>query len=98
MIVAYPPPKDIDALGAIYHQEHVAVAVARLEGKTKILATKVLQSPEDTPSSIGSPKFTFLQWKPCSGAPAPRERRRRCQRREDLVWRASHHDCGRGYL
>jgi hypothetical protein len=48
LIFAYPPPKDIDALEAIYHKEHVAMAVARLEGKTKILATKVLQSLQDT--------------------------------------------------
>jgi uncharacterized protein (TIGR02118 family) len=51
LIVAYPPPKDIDTFEAIYHQEHVPMAVAKLEGKTKIVATKVLQSPQ------GSPRF-----------------------------------------
>ena len=49
LIVAYPPPKDADAFEAIYHQEHVPMAVAKLEGKTKIVATKVLQSPQGPP-------------------------------------------------
>jgi uncharacterized protein (TIGR02118 family) len=49
LIVAYPPPKDIDAFEAIYNQEHVPMAFTRLEGKTKIVATKVLQSPQGTP-------------------------------------------------
>ena len=49
LIVAYPPPKDIDAFEASYHQEHVPMALAKLEGKTKIVTTKVFQSPQGTP-------------------------------------------------
>ena len=43
-MVAYPQPTDIDAFERIYKQEHVPLAVANLEGKTKIVATKILQS------------------------------------------------------
>jgi len=49
LIVACPPPKDGDAFEAIYHQKHVPMAVAKLEDKTKIVAIKVLQSPQGTP-------------------------------------------------
>jgi uncharacterized protein (TIGR02118 family) len=51
LIVAYPPPKDVDAFEAVYQKEHVPMAVAKLAGKTKIVATKVLPSPQ------GNPKF-----------------------------------------
>jgi len=45
-IVAYPMPKDVEAFEAVYQKEHVPLAVASLTGKTKIVATKVLQSPQ----------------------------------------------------
>jgi uncharacterized protein (TIGR02118 family) len=50
LVVMYPRPKDIDAFEKIYQNEHVPLAVAKLEGKTKIVATKVLASPQGTPS------------------------------------------------
>jgi uncharacterized protein (TIGR02118 family) len=49
LIVMYPRPKDVDAFEKIYQNEHVPLAVAKLEGKTKIVATKVLASPQGTP-------------------------------------------------
>jgi uncharacterized protein (TIGR02118 family) len=49
MIVAYPQPKDASAFEKIYHQEHVPMAIANLDGKTKIVATKILQSPQGKP-------------------------------------------------
>ena len=49
LVVMYPRPKDIDAFEKIYQNEHVPLAVAKLEGNTKIVATKVLPSPQDTP-------------------------------------------------
>ena len=66
LIVAYPPPKDSDTFEAIYHQEHVPMAVAKLEGKTKIVATKVLQSPQGPPrfyriAEIHFPSMEALQ-------------------------------------
>lgn len=50
IIVAYPQPKDAKAFDAVYQNEHVPLAVAKLEGKTKIVATKVLQSPQGKPA------------------------------------------------
>ena len=44
LIVAYPQPKDAEAFDAVYEKEHVPMAVAKLAGKTKIVATKVLQA------------------------------------------------------
>jgi uncharacterized protein (TIGR02118 family) len=49
LIVVYPRPKDIDAFEKVYQNEHVPLAVAKLEGKTKMVATKVLASPQGTP-------------------------------------------------
>jgi uncharacterized protein (TIGR02118 family) len=49
LIVAYPQPKDVDAFEAVYQREHVPMAIANLEGKTKMVATKVLLSPQGEP-------------------------------------------------
>jgi uncharacterized protein (TIGR02118 family) len=49
LIVAYPQPLDPDAFEKVYQQEHVPMAIANLAGKTKIVATKVLQSPQGKP-------------------------------------------------
>jgi uncharacterized protein (TIGR02118 family) len=49
LIVAYPQPVDIDAFEKLYVEEHVPLAVAKLGGKTKIVATKVIGSPQGKP-------------------------------------------------
>jgi uncharacterized protein (TIGR02118 family) len=49
LIVVYPHPKDVDAFEKIYQDEHVPLAIAKLAGKTKIVATKILGSPQGTP-------------------------------------------------
>src|SRR5580704_9814312 len=49
LVVVYPRPKDVDVFEKIYQEEHAPLAVARLGGKTKIVATKVLGSPQGTP-------------------------------------------------
>jgi uncharacterized protein (TIGR02118 family) len=49
LIVIYPRPKDVAAFENIYQTEHVPLAVARLAGKTKMVATKILGSPQGTP-------------------------------------------------
>ena len=49
LVVIYPRPKDVDAFEKVYQNEHIPLAVANLEGKTKIIATKVLASPQGTP-------------------------------------------------
>jgi uncharacterized protein (TIGR02118 family) len=49
LVVIYPQPKDIDAFKKVYQKEHVPLAVAKLGGKTKIVATKILGSPQGAP-------------------------------------------------
>lgn len=46
LIVLYPPPKNEEAFEKIYQTEHVPLAVAKLSGKSKMVATKVLGSPQ----------------------------------------------------
>ena len=61
LIVAYPQPVDIDAFEKLYVEEHVPLAVAKLEGKTKIVATKIIASPQGKPAvlSCGGSPFSF---------------------------------------
>jgi uncharacterized protein (TIGR02118 family) len=49
LVVMYPRPTDIEAFEKIYLEEHVPMAVAKLVGKTKIVATKITSSPQGTP-------------------------------------------------
>jgi uncharacterized protein (TIGR02118 family) len=49
LVVIYPQPKDDDASEKVYQDEHVPLAVAKLGGKSKIVATKILGSPRGTP-------------------------------------------------
>jgi uncharacterized protein (TIGR02118 family) len=48
-VVIYPRPKDIEAFEKVYQAEHVPMAVEKLAGKTKFVASKVLDSPQGTP-------------------------------------------------
>jgi uncharacterized protein (TIGR02118 family) len=49
LVVIYPRPKDVDAFEKVYQDEHVPLAVAKLGGKTKIVATKIVGSPQGNP-------------------------------------------------
>ena len=49
LVVIYPCPKDVEAFEKVYTNEHVPLAVAKLGGKTKIVATKVVGSPQGAP-------------------------------------------------
>jgi uncharacterized protein (TIGR02118 family) len=49
LIVAYPQPKDVEAFEKVYREEHVPMAIENLAGKTKIVATRVLKSPQGQP-------------------------------------------------
>jgi uncharacterized protein (TIGR02118 family) len=49
LVVIYPRPKDVEAFEKVYRNEHVPKAVANLSGKTKIVATRILASPQGTP-------------------------------------------------
>jgi len=50
LVVLYPRPKDVDVFEKIYRTEHEPLAVAKLTGKTKIVATKILGSPQGAPT------------------------------------------------
>ena len=49
LVVIYPRPTDIAAFEKVYTDEHVPLAVAKLGGKTKIVATKIVGSPQGLP-------------------------------------------------
>jgi len=49
LIVLYPRPTDIDSFEQKYQKEHVPMAVEKLAGKTKLVASKVVASPQGTP-------------------------------------------------
>ena len=49
LIVAYPQPADAEVFEKVYLEEHVPLAVAKLRGMTKIVATKILGSPRRKP-------------------------------------------------
>ncbi|MGH8581680.1 MAG: EthD family reductase [Gammaproteobacteria bacterium] len=49
LIVIYPRPTDVEAFERRYQEEHVPMAVERLVGKTRLVATKVLATPDGTP-------------------------------------------------
>jgi uncharacterized protein (TIGR02118 family) len=48
--VAYPQPKDVEAFEAVYQNEHVPLALANLTGKTKMVSTKTVETPQGTPA------------------------------------------------
>jgi uncharacterized protein (TIGR02118 family) len=48
-MVMYPRPQDIEAFEKLYQEEHVPMAVEKLLGKTKLVATKVVATPDGTP-------------------------------------------------
>jgi hypothetical protein len=49
LVVIYPRPDDIEAFETVYNRDHVPMAVAKLTGKTKIVASKIVGSPQGTP-------------------------------------------------
>jgi uncharacterized protein (TIGR02118 family) len=59
LIVIYPNPTNVDVFEKTYHNEHVPLAVAKLVGKTKIVATKVLSSPQGKPASYRVAEIYF---------------------------------------
>lgn len=57
--VIYPCPKDIQALETVYQRDHVPMAAIRLSGKTKIVASRVLGSPDGKPAFHRIPEIHF---------------------------------------
>jgi uncharacterized protein (TIGR02118 family) len=48
LIVIYPRPKDIESFERVYLNEHVPMAVEKLAGKSKIVASKIFGSGQKT--------------------------------------------------
>src|ERR1700723_1955279 len=66
LVVIYPRPDDIEAFETVYNRDHVPMAVAKLAGKTKIVASKIVGSPQGTPpfhriTEIHFPSMEALQ-------------------------------------
>jgi uncharacterized protein (TIGR02118 family) len=66
LIVVYPRPKDIESFERVYKNEHVPMAVEKLGGKTRIVASKIVGSPQGTPpfhriAEIHFPSMEALQ-------------------------------------
>jgi len=49
LVVIYPRPTDTEAFEKAYQEEHIPMAIEKLAGKTKLVLTKVLGSPQGTP-------------------------------------------------
>lgn len=76
LVVIYPTPTDVDAFEQVYQNEHVPMAVAKLAGATKIVASKVLGSPAGAPpfyriAEVHFPSMEALQ--ACAGSPGGQE-------------------------
>src|SRR5260370_26632346 len=67
LVIIYPVPTDLEQFERRYLEHHVPMAVDRLAGKTKIVATKVLSSaqggsaPFHTIAEIHFPSMSALQ-------------------------------------
>jgi uncharacterized protein (TIGR02118 family) len=66
LIVIYPRPKDLESFERVYKTEHVPMAVEKLGGKTKLVASKIVGSPQGTPpfhriAEIHFPSMEALQ-------------------------------------
>lgn len=46
IVVIYPRPQDEEAFEAAYKDEHLPLAESKLKGMTRLVATKVLSSPQ----------------------------------------------------
>jgi uncharacterized protein (TIGR02118 family) len=76
LVVIYPRPKDVEAFEKIYLEEHVPLAVAKLVGKTKIVATKITSSPQGTPPFYRIAEFHFpskAALEACAATPGAQE-------------------------
>ena len=49
LIVIYPRPTDVEHFEKLYTEEHVPMAIEKLTGMTKVVASKVTASPGGTP-------------------------------------------------
>src|ERR1700756_1880393 len=98
LVVIYPQPKDTDAFEKVYENEHVPLAVAKLGGKSKIVATKILGSPQGTPPFYRVAEVYFLSVDARTRGVRRVGRRQRSPstRRQDLFWGDTDFFGGRG--
>jgi hypothetical protein len=87
LVVIYPRPKDIEVFEKLYQEEHVPMAVDKLAGKTKFIATKIVATPDGHPSLLPNRRGLF----PIPGSIASVCAVRRWQRnrrpcRQNLEW------------
>ena len=66
VVVIYPRPTDIDEFERRYKDEHVPMAVEKLVGKTKFVATRFADGPQGPPpyhrmAEIYFPSLSALQ-------------------------------------
>ncbi|HEV3307148.1 MAG TPA: EthD family reductase [Candidatus Sulfotelmatobacter sp.] len=66
LIVIYPRPTDLESFERVYQNQHVPMAVEKLAGKTKIVASKIIGSPDGAPlfhrvAEIHFPSMDALQ-------------------------------------
>jgi uncharacterized protein (TIGR02118 family) len=63
LIVAYPQPTDVEVFEKAYQEEHVPLAIRNLQGMTKIVATKIIASPQSAPPfyRMAEPHFPPMQ-------------------------------------
>ena len=76
LIVAYPHPTDVKAFDKVYLEEHVPLAIAKLVGKTKLVATKILGSPQGSSpfyrvAEVYFPSMSDLE--ACAASPGGKE-------------------------
>lgn len=63
LVVIYPCPDDIEAFETVYKRDHVPMAVAKLGGKSKLVASEIVGSPQGTPPfhRIAEIHFPFME-------------------------------------
>ena len=59
IVVIYPRPQDEEAFEKVYLQEHVPLAEAKLKGRTRIVLTKVVGSPQGKVSAYRMAEVHF---------------------------------------
>jgi uncharacterized protein (TIGR02118 family) len=59
IVVIYPRPQDEEAFEKVYLQEHVPLAEAKLKGRTRIVLTKVVSSPQGKVSAYRMAEVHF---------------------------------------
>jgi uncharacterized protein (TIGR02118 family) len=94
LIVIYPRPRDIESFERVYQNEHVPMAVEKLVGKTKIVASKIVGSPDGTALFHRVAEIHFLTMdalQACAASDGGKRNDRQCgdllRRRADFIGR-----------